>query len=81
MFADYIKYRGNLTSSEAPALRQHHWVEPDLPVSLCLFHMDVRRFVAFQAEEEKPVAVGSQHGWHTISRGPRPSAPPLPSAG
>ena len=57
MFAYHIQYLGNLAGSEAPALRQSYRRQPQFRVSLRLFHMDVQRFVAFQAKEEKPVAL------------------------
>jgi hypothetical protein len=53
--------------AEAVVCCQSYGAQPELRVILIPFYMDVRRLLAFVAEEEELVGADSQDGWHLPS--------------
>ena len=39
-------------------------LKPELRIPLCIFNVNVPRFVPLQTEKEESIALYAQHGWH-----------------
>jgi hypothetical protein len=54
-----------LVAAEPTITRQPRRVEPELRIALRLLNVNVRRLIAFAAEEEEPITALPQHLGHT----------------
>ncbi len=64
MCRDQLEQRREFRTPESHIGRQGHGTQPELGVSLRLFHMDVRRLLPFVAEEE-PEASNTEDSRHS----------------
>jgi hypothetical protein len=64
VFHNEIVQLSQLRAAKASRIGQLNGLQPELGVSLRLLNVDVRRFISLSAEEEKSIAMNSQHLWH-----------------
>ena len=64
MLLNYAMQVSELATSKAVVGDETDGGKPELRIALSLFDMNVRRFFAFVAEEEKPIAVDAEDCRH-----------------